>query len=59
MSHFGNSNKSKQSYTHKKCNILGENPRPISLFTYYLFEDYICPFPKKLASHNSMQKKED
>ena len=26
-------------------------------FTVYLllFEDHICPFPKKLASHNSMQ----
>ena len=24
-----------------------------------LFENYICPFPKKLASHNSMQKKDD
>ena len=24
-----------------------------------LFEDYICPFPKKLANHNSMQKKDD
>ena len=24
-----------------------------------LFEDYICRFPKKLASHNSMQKKDD
>ena len=24
-----------------------------------LFENYICPFPKKLASHNSMQKKKD
>ena len=23
-----------------------------------LFENYICPFPKKLASHNSMQKKD-
>ena len=22
-----------------------------------LFENYICPFPKKLATHNSMQKK--
>ena len=24
-----------------------------------LFEDLICPFAKKLASHNSMQKKDD
>ena len=24
-----------------------------------LFEDYICRFPKTLASHNSMQKKDD
>ena len=24
-----------------------------------LFENYICPFPKKLATHNSMQKKKD
>ena len=23
-----------------------------------IFENYICPFPKKLASHNSMQKKD-
>ena len=44
MSHFGNSNKSKESYTHKKCNILGKNPQPISLFTYYLFEDDIILF---------------
>ena len=22
------------------------------------FDDYICPFPKKLASHNSMRKKD-
>ena len=29
------------------------------VFTVLHFEDQICPFPKKLASHNSTQKKDD
>ena len=36
-----------------------KNPLPISLFTYYSLKIEFVPFQKKLASHNSMQKKDD
>ena len=39
----------------KKGNILGKNPLPVSLFTYYSLS---CPFPKKLASHNLVLSKD-
>ena len=39
--------------------MLGKNPLPISLFTYYSSKIKLVPFQKKLASHNSMQKKDD
>ena len=43
----------------KKGIILVKNPLLISLSTYYSLKIQFCPFPKKLASHNSMQKKDD
>ena len=55
--HFGYSDQSCQSYTHEKGNILGENPRQFRCL--HFLEDQICPYPKKLASHNSMEKKDD
>ena len=39
--------------------MLGKNPLPISLFTYYSLKIKFVPFQKKLASHNSMEKKDD
>jgi len=54
---FGNYDR----FTNKKpSNILGKNPLPISTIQLLLLVDYIIsPFPQKLASHNSMQKKND
>ena len=43
----------------EKGNILGKNPLPVSLLTYYSLYWLICPFPKRLASHNSIQNKDD
>ena len=40
----------------KKGNSLGNNPLPVSLFTYYSLSS---PFPKKLASHNFVLSKDD
>ena len=46
--------------THRKPTyISGSNPLPVSLFTYYSFQIKFSSFPGKLASRNSMGKKDD
>ena len=42
----------------KKVTFWGKSTANFNVYLL-LFEDYICPFPKKLASHNSMQKKDN